>query len=260
VVGGVAPLRVRPLRDAVTLRLLGAPAETVRGWLDLNPAEVAALAAVPEPAWTTDPFRLPRLLQAGLEACPGTAAQLLARTPFPALVDALRRDPALLEVVRGERTLPGLAAPLALRILVGAARDVWQVESAGLGDSPQPGPGIVVCAAALVEVGRGTEDFVAEAAQTLRTGGFEALVDLAATPARWPVVEPSERGLVAVGRGAHAGRLERLEAPLSTLLVWLGPGRPLERVLERLAQEDVPADDALSLLEEWRGDGLVALG
>jgi hypothetical protein len=40
-------------------------------------------------------------------------------------------------------------------------------------------------------------------------------------------------------------------------MVWLGPGRPRERVLERLAQEDVPADDALSLLEEWRGDGLV---
>ncbi len=258
--GGVAPLRARPLRDAVTLRLLGAPAETVREWLDLNAAEVAALAAVPQAAWSTDPFRLPRLLQAGLEACPGTAVQLLARTPFPALVNALRQDEVLLLVVRGDQTLPWLLAPLAVRGLVGAARDVWELEAAGLGDAPRPAPGQVVRAAALVEVGQGTEDFAAEAATTLRTGGFEALVDLASTSARWPALEPSVRGLVAVGRGPHAGRLERLEAPLSTLMVWLGDGRPLERVLERLAQEDVPTEDALSLLEEWRGDGLVALG
>jgi len=253
-----ASLRARPLRDATTLCLLGVPLDAVATHLALTSAERAALERVPRPAWSADPYRLPRLLQAALEASPGTAALLLARVPFARLCATVVASSALVELVRGSASIPDLVAPLVETHLSAAERDVWALEDAGRHDAPDAAAGQIQAACALVEAVAGAEQISADAARALTAGGFEALVRWAATEAPERTLQASPRGLVAVGRGAFRGRLERLEPPLAEVLAWLGAGRPEAEVIARLLDEDLNDTDARALLDEWAADGLIS--
>jgi hypothetical protein len=255
------PLRARPLRDATTLCLLGVPPEAVARRLALTTDERQALARVPVPAWSADPDRLPRLLQAALEASPGTTALLLAVTDFAALCAAATQTEALVDIVQGRALIPDLVAPLAAKCLTGPALDVWALEAAGRGAAPVPAPGQVRVTCALVQAAAGAEAWSADAAQALSTRGFEGLVTWAAAEDATRRLSPTERGWVAVGRGAHRGRLERLEAPLADLLRWIGEGRAESEVSAHLLEgDDLDADTVSELLREWSADGLLALG
>ena len=252
-----ASLRARPLRDATTLCLLGAPLADVTARLRLTPEENAALARVPPQAWSADPYRLPRLLQAALEASPGTAALLLARAPFPLLCATAAASSALVDVVQGRALIPDLVAPLVEAHLSAEARAVWRLEAAGRLSPPPTLPGRVSVACALVDAVEGAEQVSADAAAALSAGGFEALVHWAATQAPERALHSEKRGLVAVGRGAFRGRLERLEPPLADVLVWLGDGRPAAEVFAYLVDDDLSEADARTLLDEWAADGLI---
>jgi len=252
-----ASLRARPLRDATTLCLLGAPLAFVVSRLSLTPEEHAALARVPPQAWSADPYRLPRLLQAALEASPGTAALLLARAPFPQLCATAAASSALVDVVQGRALIPDLIAPLVQVHLSADAHGVWRLEAAGRLGPPPTLPGRVGVACALVDAVEGAERVSADAAAALSAGGFEALVQWAATQAPERALLTDRRGLVAVGRGAFRGRLERLEPPLADVLVWLGDGRPAADVIAYLVDDDLSEADARALLDEWAADGLI---